>query len=215
MGEDGEAESEEESEEEEEGEEAARGPKRRKGACKHAPNDSECNMFCWTAVHKGEVELVLYQDSKLIINLSTFFSSERNGFMARGSHKSSKSYKVYAPESIIHYGEKGRGATDGDDQQHKKLCISERRVVRAGTKGILWVIDRAITNAHIIEKDLAPESISAGKFKNLYTKVSFCLRWADSIFRTGRPSARPLRAARRLAQRRLAVRGQPPRHAVR
>lgn len=41
----------------------------------------------------------------------------------------------------------GRSATDGSDQLRKKMCIADRRVVRAGVKGILFVLDLAFTNA--------------------------------------------------------------------
>ena len=126
-------------------------------------------------LHKGEHELVLFQDSRLIIMYGNFFSSTRCGLIGRGSHWSPTSHQVYAPEALHHYGRDGRSATDGDDQQQKKLAMAERRCQRAGTKGILWGLDRAFTNGHIVEKLLAPESTLPFKMVNHYSKVRRCL----------------------------------------
>ena len=46
-------------------------------------------------------------------------------------------------EGIWHYNIEGRSATDGADQQRKKLNLAERRIVRAGPKGILCALDIA------------------------------------------------------------------------
>eukprot|EP00967_Tisochrysis_lutea_P133802 scaffold235436_cov35-Tisochrysis_lutea.AAC.2 len=92
------------------------------------------NRFVWTVLHKGEFELCLWQDSQLILSYGNFCSSTRCGLLARGSPGSKKSYSVWAPESVWHYNVQGRSATDGHDQQRKKLSLASRRVVRMGTK---------------------------------------------------------------------------------
>lgn len=144
---------------------------RKKAKCSHGPNDKDCSKYCWTVLHKGEYELVLFQDSRLIIMYGNVFSSTRCGLIGRGSHWSPMSHQVYAPEALTHYGRDGRSATDGNDQQHKKLNMSERRCQRAGTKGILWGLDRAMTNGHIMERYLAPASTPPHKMMTRYTKV--------------------------------------------
>ena len=108
------------------GDDAAHAPKRRKkGGCTHGPDAEDCNKFCFTCVHKGEWELAAWQDSKLIVGLSDFFSGSRAGLLARGSHKSKYSYQVWAPEGIWYYNIEGRSPSDGNDQERKKLCIAE------------------------------------------------------------------------------------------
>lgn len=49
----------------------------------------------------------------------------------------------------------GRSATDSHDQLRKKLSLATRRVVRSGTKGILFAVDIAMTNGHIVHNFLA------------------------------------------------------------
>ena len=81
---------------------------------------------------------------------------------------------MWAPEGLFHYSRDGRSATDGDDQQQncqKKMAMAERRICRNGTKGILWGVDRAFTNGHIMERFLAPEDTSAHLLADRYTKV--------------------------------------------
>ena len=56
------------------------------------------------------------------------------------------------------YNVQGRSATDGNDQLRKKLCMAERRIVRAGHKGIAFVLDLAMTNVAIIWRELAAKN---------------------------------------------------------
>lgn len=171
-------------EEEDEEQEAAKAKKKR---CTHGPDEPNCNKYNWTVVNKGENELVLFQDSKLILHFSNFFSSERCGYISRGSKFMTSSHKVYAPEGLWHYGAEGRSATDGDDQQQKKVAMAERRVVRNGTKGILWGLDRAFTNGSIMETFVAPADTRAKKQLAYFNKVRFCDRWASDVLLKSRP----------------------------
>ena len=68
----------------------------------------------------------------------------------------------------------GRSATDGEDQLPKKLAIAERRCVRAGVKGIKFVLDIALTNGHIMELFVQERDggHTRAKMDKLYTKVS-------------------------------------------
>lgn len=130
--------------------------------CTHDVTVSDCRRFSYTCLHKhshqpqatgaagADWELALWQDSQLIICLSNFFSTSRCGFLSRGSSHSSANFSVWAPEAIWHYNMQGRSATDGSDQLRKKLCVAERRIVRAGVKGISFVFDLGITNAFIM-----------------------------------------------------------------
>ena len=171
------------------GEEAA-GPARKKKKCTHGPDEPNCNKFSWTCLHKGEFELVLFQDSQLILHYSNFFCSERCGFISRGSKFLTASHKVWAPEGLWHYGVEGRSATDGDDQQQKKVAMAERRIVRNGTKGILWGLDRAFTNGHIMESFVAPADTPPHRRNAVLNKVDFCDRWASDVFATTKPLRR-------------------------
>ena len=161
--------------------------RRKKGACKHGPDDEECNRFRFTSVHKGEWELQLWQDSKLIVCLTNFFSGERAGLLARGSHKSKVSYEVWAPEGVWHYNVEGRSATDGHDQKRKLVCLSERRCQRLGTKKMLWGVDLAITNGSIIEEEIGQAAQLEPKEQAKLTKVNFALGWAQEIFDRTKP----------------------------
>ena len=66
----------------------------------------------------------------------------------------------------------GRSATDGHDQLRKKLCLAERRIVRAGHKGIAFVFDLAITNMTIIWRELAERAgVKRADLDGKYNKV--------------------------------------------
>lgn len=116
-------------------------------------------------------ELSLWQDFQLIVSVSNFFSGTRCGELTRGSHGAKESYAVWVPESIWHYNVQGRSATDGADQLRKKLNLAERRIVRAGHKGITFVFDLAFTNAAImwqwLHRDLASRSVLEQKFNKV------------------------------------------------
>ena len=158
------------------------GKRKRQEKCTHSPEEPNCQRFCWTAVHKGEWELQLWQDSSLIICLTNFFSSTRCGLLARGAHASKDSFVVWSPEGIWHYNVQGRSATDGHDQQRKKLCMAERRIVRAGHKGIAFVFDLALTNMSIIWRELAQRTgMSMAKLNKQYNKVRACLMIAPVV----------------------------------
>lgn len=124
--------------------------------CPHDLDSPECRRYNFTALHKAgdstgngvsgaDWELALWQDGQLIVSYSNFFSSLRCGLLHRGAR--ARSFSAWVPEAIWHYNLQGRSATDGSDQLRKKLCIAERRIVRAGVKGITFVLDLAITNA--------------------------------------------------------------------
>ena len=160
---------------------AAPPPKQRqKGGCS-TPKAEDCNKFSFSVVHKGDWELQVWQDSKLIVCLTSFFSGTRAGLLARGSHSSKFSYEVWAPEGIWYYNVEGRSATDGNDQERKKLAIAERRCVRYGLKGMHFVFDLAFTNGAIISRGLAPDDLPKSD-QHLLTKVSFVLAWAQEQF---------------------------------
>lgn len=113
----------------------------------------------------AEWELSLWQDSALIIGLGNCFSGSRCGELARGTHGSKESSMVWAPEAIWQYNVQGRSATDGADQLRKKMSLGSRRIVRAGHKGITFVLDVALTNAAIMWQFVQPRK------RALYTKV--------------------------------------------
>lgn len=157
--------------------------------CTHGADAEECRRFCFTAMHKPSSstgvgtsaaaaawELSLWQDSQMIISYGNFFSSARCGLLARGAHGARESFSVWAPEPIWHYNVQGRSATDGADQLRKKLCIAERRIVRAGVKGISFVFDLAFTNASIMWQYMHRTKVSRQKLDSKYTKVSCTLQ---------------------------------------
>ena len=174
-------------EEEDGGDQAAPPPaKRAKGACTHGQGAVDCNKFCYTVVNKGEWELEVWQDSKIIVCLTNFFSTERAGTLARGAHGSSISYSVWAPEGIWYYNVEGRSPTDGNDQERKKLSLAERRILRYGPKSGLFAVDLAFVNGSIMEDWLAPANLSANQRARL-TRVSFALAWASEVFDAVKP----------------------------
>ena len=162
--------------EEEPDQPAAKGKK----TCSHSPDEPDCNKFCFSAMHKGDWDLSVWQDSKIIVCLTNFFSSSRAGFLSRGSKGSKDSYVVWAPEGIWYYNVEGRSPTDGHDQDRTKLSISDRRTVRYGMKGILFVFDILMTNAAIMHEFLAPDDLSADKRMKL-TKANFVRKWASDV----------------------------------
>ena len=139
--------------------------------CNHNDDNDECNKYTWTVLNKDGFELTLWQDSKLIISYGNFFSGSRCGELSRGSHGSKESYYVWVPESIWHYNVEGRSATDGGDQLRRKMAMAERRIVRAGHKGISFVFDIAFSNGAVAWRFLQPRSTKRSKLDRDYTKV--------------------------------------------
>lgn len=139
--------------------------------CNHKADNEDCRKFMWTVVNKDGFELCLWQNSKLIISYGNFFSSSRCGELSRGSHGSKESYYVWVPESIWHYNIEGRSATDGGDQLRRKLATAERRITRAGHKGIAFVFDIAFSNGAVTWRFLQPRTTTRKKLDLLYTKV--------------------------------------------
>lgn len=159
------------------------GKPRGNDACTHDPDIDTCRKACYTILHKlvagsgggaehASWELSCWQDSKLIVTYTNFFSSARCGLLARGGRKARESYNVWAPEPVWHYNVQGRSATDGADQLRKKMCIAERRTVRAGVKGINFVFDIAFTNAAIMWQFVHRETVSRAQLEKKFTKVS-------------------------------------------
>ena len=66
--------------------EEGRPKRRKKQKCSHGPDEPDCQKYCWAVLHKGKYELVLFQDSRLIIMYGNAFSSTRCGLIGRGSH---------------------------------------------------------------------------------------------------------------------------------
>lgn len=149
--------------------------------CTHKDGIAGCRKFNWTVVNKPPFELSLWQDSQLVLCYGNFFSCSRAGLLSRGAHGSKESYSVWAPENLWHYSIEGRSATDSADQARKKLCLGERRITRAGHKGIAFVFDIAFTNGACLQRLLQPESTPRAQLDRKFTKVLFCQRWANSI----------------------------------
>lgn len=128
------------------------------------------------------------------------FSGARAGLLARGAKKRKESHNVWVPESIWHYNVEGRSATDGSDQLRKKLCMAERRIQRAGHKGICFVFNIAFTNGAVLHRFLQPASMKRSELDNLFNKSLFCMRWAGEILKRGQPfrkrTTRDLRTVR-------------------
>ena len=144
---------------------------RKSTACTHGPDASDCQRYCWTSLHKGDWELSLWMDAQPIICISNFFSSMRCGLLSRGRHGSKKSYSVWAPEGMWHYNVEGRSPTDNHDGERGKVPLAERRIVRNGCKGILFVIDIALTNGFIIWDHMKPKGLTEWAIKHKYTKI--------------------------------------------
>jgi hypothetical protein len=68
-----------------------------------------------------------------------------------------------------------------DDQLEKRLCLGEQRTQRAGSKGMGFVFDRAITNGFIIEHHLVPSDVSQAVKLVKFTKVNFALGYAQEV----------------------------------
>lgn len=150
--------------------------------CRHRRQDAECRKYMWTVVHRPPFELSMWQDSKLILCYGNFFSCNRVGLLSRGVKKHKESNNIWAPENVFHYNIEGRSATDSSDQSRRKMAMAERRITRAGHKGMSFVLDLAFTNAAAMQRDLQPQNMSRQQLDTHFTKVAFCLRWANSVF---------------------------------
>lgn len=152
--------------------------------CTHRPDDAECRKWMWTVLNKPPFELNLWQDTKMIMSYGNFFSSVRAGELARGNRGQRDSFAVWVPESIHHYNIEGRSATDSADQARKKLSMAERRIERAGQKGMAFVFDVAFTNGSIMKKHMQPLTRMRA-FEEEHTKARFCQRWVQEVLDRG------------------------------
>lgn len=152
--------------------------------CTHGPKIKTCRKFNFTALHKQSSynnkegsagatwELACWQDGQLIVSLSNFFSTSRCDMLTRGSASAPESYAVWG--SRVHmalHNLQGRNATDGCDQLRKKMALSERRIVRAGLKGITFVFDLALTNAAIIWQYVHRGAVKRADLDRKFNKV--------------------------------------------
>jgi len=91
---------------------------------------------------------------------------------------------VWVPESIHHFNVEGRSATDGADQNRKKMAMAERRITRQGHKGIAFVFDIAFSNAHIMWEMVHLAAVDGGvtaAMRRKLSKVAYCLAWDCEI----------------------------------
>lgn len=94
--------------------------------CSHAHDATRCKRWCWTCLHKGAWELVLWRDgSDLVICLSDCTSAMR--VLEVGWTTNGRIVKVQVPEAIGIYTTFGRQATDVGDQHRKRICLGGRR----------------------------------------------------------------------------------------
>ena len=152
--------------------------------CKHEVDSETCKKWSWVVVHKDDWQLEMWQDGSLILGLSNSYSGVRAGILTRPGNDGDGgfgSFEVACPDGIHAYNIYGRSATDGHDQNQKKMNMSERRTVREGVKGGLFVIDVLFANGSIMQKDLVASTVAPWKLKKDYTKSEFCSRWSDQV----------------------------------
>ena len=90
-----------------------------------------------------------------------------------------------AIEGIFHYNIEGRSATDSGDQARRKMAMAERRIERAGHKGIAFVFDVLFSNGAVIKRELQPTAMKRSVLDNNFTKVSFCMNYANAVLGRG------------------------------
>ena len=148
-------------------------------------------------MHKGDWQLELWNDGQVILGLSNAHSADRAGELYRGIGKDR--YEVWCPEGIFSYNVFGRSATDGHDQERKKMALADgRRVLRDTLKAGLFDIDVLLTNFSIAWRVLEPDLKKAEK----RTKVRCLDTWAQGVL----TEAKPLR--RRIDPRLAAIRAK-------
>ena len=68
------------------------------------------------------------------------------------------------PEGIGLYNLIGRSATDGGDQERKRLSLANRRQLRSGPKGALLDAEIAMVNATVVAEDLRSHAVPVWTF---------------------------------------------------
>ena len=178
--------------------------------CDHKHDAQDCHKWMWTCFHKGEWELQLWMDSKLMICLSNAYSGTRAAYLSRGI--GAENFKVWSPEAHHSYTVYGRSATDRHDQvrpsdfteiltslihsslihtythsshhgcqDQKKMAMAARRTVRNGVKGGLFGFDILFTNGKCMWVDLQRDSLTVAQLNHKITKVNFCRIWKSRI----------------------------------
>ena len=65
-------------------------------------------------------------------------------------------FRLWMPEPLMIYQLIGRGGVDANDSNRKAVQMARRRVERDGVKGILFVVDVAFANSHIMKRHFIP-----------------------------------------------------------
>jgi hypothetical protein len=154
-----------------------------------AAMDEKWQYAVW---HKGEHELLVWNDGKPVYFLSDSLTSARVGVLKRSTPKATEVFFVEVPEMPWAYNVYGRSGTDGHDQLRKDNQIANRRVLRDGVKGMLFVLDICLTNSCIMNK-VAIETECASmecdnkkrKLRATATKTCFLERLCNQVFSEG------------------------------
>jgi hypothetical protein len=113
----------------------------------------------WAVWHKGEMELVVWNDGKPVYFISSVFTCAKVGCLKRSTSKATECYFVDTPEMSFAYNVWGRSGTDGHDQFRKNHQIANKRVLRDGVKGMLFTFDICLTNACILKRVLVESEV--------------------------------------------------------
>ena len=119
--------------------------------CKHATGQTGCIKWAWTILHKGEWELHIWADKKLVVAMTSCASGTRLVELTRPLDNLNREYAhVLVPEAIGFYNVFGRGATDGGDGERKRLSLSARRRLRQGPKHALSELEICFVNGVVL-----------------------------------------------------------------
>jgi hypothetical protein len=112
------------------------------------------SKWSWMVFHKGEWEMVVWNDGTVVYWLGNSCRAKRLGILKRSMPGGTEVFFVETPEAPWAFNTFGRSGVDGQDQGRKEQQTSARRTQRAGTKGALFGVDVALTNMWIEKKHL-------------------------------------------------------------
>jgi hypothetical protein len=159
-------------------------PRRAIAMAQQLIDDSASPKWAWVVFSKGVYELLVWNDGSVVYWFGNSCRAKQTGLLKRSAPGGIQVCFVDSPEAPWAYNTFGRSGVDGQDQGRKEQQTSSRRTLRAGTKGALFGVDVAITNAWIAKKFLQTES-GLQKYRNeTITKNEFLAELATKTLTT-------------------------------
>ena len=145
------------------------------------PKKTDCKWM-YTSLHKGRQEIVVWDDGQPVNFLSDYYTSKHTGTLKRSTKGAKAVYFVQVPSAPWAFNVFGRSGCDSADQFRKNMATADRKVLREGVKGMLFLFDICFSNGLTMKKTQSEHHSMSRRMK--YTKHTFLTEYCDYCFLT-------------------------------